>query len=83
VFSQIEIVKNSFLDGKYLEEVELSKNYDLIPIGIVDREKSDKLELVLENNKLDADDILVVIGDKAEVERIKNDMEEYVKWHSQ
>jgi voltage-gated potassium channel len=83
VFAQIEILKNSFLDGKYLDEVELERNYDLIPIGIVDREKSDKLELVLENNKLDAGDILVVIGDTLEVDRIKNDMEEYIKWHSQ
>jgi len=83
VFAQIEIVKNSFLDGKFLNEVELDSNYDLIPIGIVDKEKSDNLELVLDNNKLDAGDILVVIGDTLEVERLKNDMEEFAKWHSQ
>ena len=83
VFAQIEIVKNSFLDGKYLDEVELEANYNLIPIGIVDKEKSDRLELVLENNKLDGGDILVVIGDTLEVERLKNDMEEFAKWHSQ
>jgi voltage-gated potassium channel len=83
VFAQIEIVKNSFLDGKYLNEVELETNYNLIPIGIVDREKSDKLELVLENNKLDDGDVLVVIGDTFEVDRLKNDMEEFAKWHSQ
>jgi len=81
VFAQIEIIKNSFLDGKYMNEVELEENYNLIPIGIVDREKSDKLELVLENNKLDAKDILVVIGDTLEVERLKQDMEEFAKWH--
>ena len=83
VFAQIEIVKNSFLDGKYLNEVELESNYNLIPIGIVDKEKSENLELVLENNKLDAEDVLVVIGDKLEVERLQNDMEEFAKWHSQ
>ncbi len=83
VFAQIEIIKNSFLDGRYLDEVEIDKNYNLIPVGIIDKEKSDNLELVLENNKLDAEDILVVIGDKFEIERLKNDMKEFAKWHSQ
>jgi len=83
VFSQVEIIENSFLDGKYINDVELEKNYNLIIIGIVDKEKSDKLELVLSNNKLDAKDILVVIGDKLEVERLENDMKEFSKWHSQ
>ena len=83
VFAQIEIVKNSFLDGRYINEIDLTRDYNLILIGIVDREKSDSLELVLENNKLDAKDILVVIGDKLEIERLQQDMEEYAKWHSQ
>ena len=81
VFSQIEIVKGSFLDGRYLDEVKLEENYELLIIGILDREKSDELELVLTNNKLDAEDVLVVIGDKLEVERLENDMKESVKWH--
>ena len=50
----------------------------------MDKERSDKLELIGDyNHKLDAKDVLVVVGDKNEVERLKLDMEEWVKWHSQ
>jgi len=79
-FAQLEIIKGSFLDGKYMNDIEIEKNYDLIAIGIIDREKSDKLELVT-NNKLDADDVLVVIGDITEIERLKQDMEASKQWH--
>ena len=83
-FAQIEILKDSFLDGKYIENTDISTEYNLIIIGIIDREKGDKLKLVAEEkHKLDGGDIIVVVGDKFEIERLKTDMEEWVKWHSQ
>ena len=81
-FAQIEIVENSFLDGKYLNDIEIEKNYNLISIGIIDNEYSTKLQLV-KNNKLDAKDVLVVIGDITEIDRLKQDMEASKQWHSQ
>jgi len=83
VFAQIEILEGSFLDGKYLDELELGKNYELIPIGIIDKEISENLELVLENRKLDGGDVLVVIGDKYEIDRINEEMEASKQWHLQ
>jgi voltage-gated potassium channel len=84
MFAQIEVLKNSFLDNKYIKDVKIEDNYNMIIIGILDKEKSDKLELIGDYNyKLDAEDVLVVVGDIEEIERLKNDMEEWVKWHSQ
>ncbi|QCT94980.1 hypothetical protein FE773_07185 [Caminibacter mediatlanticus TB-2] len=39
-FAEIEIPKNSFLDGRYIKEVyrEISQNYNIIIIAIVDKE---------------------------------------------
>ncbi|NPA54977.1 MAG: TrkA family potassium uptake protein [Epsilonproteobacteria bacterium] len=78
-FAQIEIIKDSFLDGKYIDDLDLNKNYNIIVIGIVDKERSEHLEMI-SDNKLDAEDILVVIGDLFEIERLKMDMEESTKW---
>jgi voltage-gated potassium channel len=83
VFAQIDILKDSFLDGRYLSDIELQENYNLIPIGIVDREKNDELQLILDNHKLDAEDVLVVIGDRFEVDRLKEEMKESTQWHLQ
>jgi voltage-gated potassium channel len=84
VFAQIEIVKDSFLDKKYINDIKIEDDYNLIIIGILDKERSDKLELIGNfNHKLDAEDVLVVVGEREEVERLKTDMEEWVKWHSQ
>jgi voltage-gated potassium channel len=83
-FSQINIVENSFLDGKYLSEIELEEEYNLVLVGIIDIEKSNRLQFIGDyDHKLDAGDVLVVIGPEEEIERIKNEMEVYTKWHSQ
>lgn len=83
-FAQIEILGKSFLDGKFLKEVDISNEYNLVLIGIIDKEENEKLQLIAEKeHKLDGEDILVVIGDKFEIERLKDDMKESVKWHLQ
>jgi voltage-gated potassium channel len=83
-FSQIDIIANSFLDGKRLSEIELDEEYNLVVVGIIDKEKSNKLQFLGNyDHKVDGGDILVVIGPSAEIERLKNDMETSVKWHSQ
>ena len=74
--AEIEIKENSFLDGKMLVEAQLSQNYNLILLGVVDRELGDEFIFRLSNinHKLDPSDLLVVIGAADEIERLKTDI---------
>jgi len=77
-FAEIEIPKNSFLDGKYIKNIykEVSGLYNILIIGIVDKEISDEVQFVTKgyNHKIDAGDILIVVGDIDEIERFKSDL---------
>ena len=81
-FAEIEIPKNSFLDGKYMKEVykEISDNYNILIVAIVDKEMSENVQFVTRgiNHKLDSGDVLVVVGDKRDIEQFKEDLV-YVK----
>jgi Trk K+ transport system NAD-binding subunit len=78
-FAEIEIPKDSFLDKKYMKTVfkDISSLYNLLIIGIVDKELSDKVQFISKgyNHKIDSGDILIVVGDKDEIERFKIDLE--------
>jgi voltage-gated potassium channel len=77
-FSEIEIPENSFLEGKAIKDVykEIQSIYNILIIGIVDREISDKVIFVTKgiNHILNYKDVLVVVGDIDEIERFKNDL---------
>ncbi len=74
--AEIEITENSFLDGQSLGEAQLTKNYNLILLGVVDRELGNEFIFRLSgiDHKLDSSDLLVVIGAVDEIERLKNDI---------
>jgi voltage-gated potassium channel len=78
-FSEIEIPENSFLEGKAIKDVykEIQSIYNLLIIGIVDKEISDEVIFVTRgiNHILNHKDILVVVGDIDEIERFKKDLE--------
>ena len=78
-FAEIEIPKGSFLDGKYIKDIykEISHNYNILIIGIVDKEMSENVQFVTKgiNHKLDFGDILIVTGDIDEIEQLRNDLE--------
>ena len=78
-FAEIEIPKGSFLDGKYIKDIykEISANYNILIIGIVDKEMSENVQFVTKgvNHKIDAGDVLVVTGDIDEIEQLKNDLQ--------
>ncbi|AZV46761.1 hypothetical protein C3L23_05575 [Nautilia sp. PV-1] len=78
-FAEIVIPPNSFLEGKYIKDIfkDISSLYNLLIIGIVDKELSDNVQFVTKgyNHKIDEGDILVVVGDVEEIERFKNDLE--------
>lgn len=77
-FAEIEIPKSSFLDGKYIKDIykEVSGLYNILIIGIVDKEISEEVQFITKgyNYKIDANDILIVVGDIDEIERFKSDL---------
>ncbi|WP_200762169.1 potassium channel family protein [Nitrosophilus alvini] len=75
-FYEIEIRKNSFLDGKYIKQIDLKKSFNLILVGVVDKEMGNKFVFITRgiNHKLDAGDILVVIGKKNDIEKFKTEL---------
>ena len=78
-FSEIKIPENSFLEGKVLNEIykELTSIYNLLIIGIVDREISENVIFIARGLKhiLNSGDVLVVVGDLDDIDRFKNDLE--------
>jgi voltage-gated potassium channel len=73
--AEIRVPGGSFLDGVRLGELELSSRYNLVLLGVVDRELGDEFIFSTSgvDHKLDQDDVLVVIGPDAEVERLRKD----------
>lgn len=74
--AEIEIKAGSFLDGLRLGEAQLSQNYNLILLGVVDKELGNEFIFRLSDidHKLDPSDLLVVIGAADEIERLKTDI---------
>jgi voltage-gated potassium channel len=78
-FAEIEIPENSFLEGKAIKDVykEITSIYNLLIIGIVDKEISDNVIFIVRgiNHILNKGDILVAVGDIDEIDRFKRDLE--------
>ncbi len=73
VFEEIEIPKGSFLDGVNIKDIAFSKKYKIIVIGLVDKELGNRFIFVTRgiNHKIDAGDVLVVVGKKDDIENFK------------
>jgi len=78
-FAEIVVPEDSFLDKRYMKDIfkELSANYNILVVAIVDKERGERVEFVTKgiNHKIDAGDILIVVGDRDEIERFKFDLE--------
>ncbi|NPA03763.1 MAG: TrkA family potassium uptake protein [Epsilonproteobacteria bacterium] len=72
-FKEIVIPPNSFLDGKNINDFNWGEEFKLIVIGIVDKELGNRFTFITRgiNHKIDAGDILVVIGKKLDIERFE------------
>jgi voltage-gated potassium channel len=72
---QITITEHSALNGTLLSECYPTQNYNMLLIGLHDKELQKEFIFITEghNHKLDQGDILVVIGKSAEIERFKMD----------
>jgi voltage-gated potassium channel len=72
--SEITIEKDSILDGVYLKDIKLIEKFDLIILGIQDKELGDKFIFYSSgiNHKIDAGDTLVLLG-------LSNNLEDFRK----
>ncbi len=77
---EIEIPPNSFLEKKHIKDINLKKLYNLILIGLIDKERGDSFVFITKgiNHKIDAGDILVIIGYKEDIKRFIKDLKESV-----
>jgi len=71
-FREIEIPKDSFLDGVMVDEADLSK-YGIMLIGMIDKELSNHFIFITSgiSHKLDSGDILVCIGEQEDLEHFE------------
>ncbi len=67
--TEVEIPKNSVLDGIYFRDCDILKEYNLIFLGIVDKELGEEFIFFSKgvNHKMDSGDILVVLGSKKDI----------------
>lgn len=73
--AQITITAHSTLNGLLLSECYPTEHYNMLLIGLHDKELKKEFIFITEghNHKLDQGDILVVLGQSAEIERFKMD----------
>lgn len=74
--AEVPIMAGSMLAGHTVKDIQLGHDYNLILVGIVDREMGDNFIYSTEghNHRLDEGDVLVVIGPNEEIDRIRQDL---------
>jgi len=74
---EIYITKLCTLNGKTFDNIDLFEKYNLIFLGIQDKEISTKFIFSSRgiNHKIDEDDIVVVLGDKQNILKFKEEIE--------
>lgn len=74
--AEITIPVDSSLDQSYTSELHLNETHNLFLIGVVDKELGDTLYFSLgeQDHKLDAGDILVVLGANREIRKFKKEI---------
>lgn len=75
--SQIYINKNSIFNQKFLKNIKVHKQFNILLLGIMDKELGDKFIFKTKgiNHKIDEGDILVVVGKNNDLQRFR----QYVK----
>lgn len=74
--AEIPVPAGSFVDGQYLDQLSLSSRYNLVVLGVVDRDYGDQLIFATnpKRHRIDVNDIIVVIGQEEELERLRRDV---------
>jgi voltage-gated potassium channel len=75
--AEVVIPVDSDLMGQCVSQLQLSSQYNLILIGIVNHDRSQDLRFVVEdtNCRLTEGDILVILGPEGEIRAFKKDVE--------
>ncbi len=75
--AEVVIPENSYLENAHVSQLQLSSHYNLILIGIVNKQISDELHFVVEefDRRLSSGDILVILGPSREIRAFKKDVE--------
>jgi voltage-gated potassium channel len=73
-FVEFEVPKDSFLDGKFISEIDFKKDYNIILLGLIDKEFADKFIFATKgvNHKIDEGDILLLIGLKEDLKAFRD-----------
>jgi voltage-gated potassium channel len=76
--AQITLPKNSCLQHRKASELKLNEKYNLILIGVVDRELGEQLHFAIGEKEhcLDAGDVLVVMGPSRDIRLFKEEVEQ-------
>lgn len=71
--AEIIIAEGSSLENTYTSDLALDEKYNIVVLGIVDKELGDELHFVIgeKDHKLDAGDIIVVLGSSREIKAFK------------
>ena len=74
--AEITIPPQSYLENSYTSELSLNKRHNLVLIGVVDKELGDELHFAIGeiDHKLDAGDIMVVLGPSREIKAFKKEV---------
>lgn len=75
--AEIVIPENSYLQNSHVSKLQLGTQYNLILIGIVNKQLGQQLHIAAEENdrRLNAGDILVILGPSREIRAFKKDVE--------
>lgn len=75
--AQITIPQTSFLVGKYLDDIDFSKEYDVLVLAIVDHALSATFSFTSKghNHHIDPEDVLVIVGYDEKIEALKTAIE--------
>lgn len=73
--AEVEVLKESVIDQKYLFDLDIKNSYDLILLGLKDNQISKRFIFNVHsyNHKIDAGDVLVVLGSMDEINRFKRE----------
>lgn len=74
--AQIKIPRGSILQDRLLEELDFKRRYNLILVGVLDREMGEEFIFATKgtSHKLDAGDVLVLIGEDEYLKKFENDL---------
>lgn len=75
--AEVVVPENSYLQDNHVSQLQLSSQYNLILIGIVNKQLGEQMNFAVEefDRKLSVGDILVILGPSREIRAFKKDVE--------